>query len=88
MSEGTITDFKRDRGFGFIRTAGGDVFVHASSLDFEPRVGQRVRFHTQQDKDGRTSAVAVELIVEPQLTDKESQIEAAWQAHQAETGHR
>jgi len=62
--EGTLTTWKDDKGFGFIKpTHGGpDVFVHVSSFANKrrrPVVNDHVEFASQPDTDGRLKATSV-----------------------------
>ena len=62
-------DWKRDKGFGFIRAASSSIFVHRSSCDgavldalASPNAGPlRVVYELAQDKEGRSVAVNVRL---------------------------
>jgi cold shock protein len=57
MMRGTVNRLKLDRGFGFIRSSGGeDVFFHRSSVtdgSFDTlREGQEVTFETENSPRG------------------------------------
>lgn len=66
MQNGTIRDWKDDKGFGFIRPdAGGkDVFLHISAVESatrRPIQGDTVTFATTTTADGKTRAANVRL---------------------------
>ena len=59
--EGTLAKWNDDRGFGFIAPAqgGSEVFVHVSTFPKDgqrPRVGERLSFEVETDKNGRKHA--------------------------------
>jgi uncharacterized membrane protein YsdA (DUF1294 family)/cold shock CspA family protein len=63
-TDGCITSWKDDKGFGFIRPddGGGEIFVHVSAFDIEgrrPMIGERVSFSIGKDRRGRRCAQAV-----------------------------
>lgn len=63
-SEGKLTKWNDDRGFGFITpTQGGpDVFVHISALPKDghrPTIGERVTFEIEVDREGKKRAAHV-----------------------------
>jgi cold shock CspA family protein len=56
---GTIRWFDKVKGYGFVtRDDGVDVFLHARSLPLNivPQSGERIRFMTQAQPDGRLRA--------------------------------
>jgi uncharacterized membrane protein YsdA (DUF1294 family)/cold shock CspA family protein len=64
--QGTLVTWKPDKGFGFIRPAGGgkDVFVHLrdfGGIARTPRVGDVIRFQRVNDGQGRYRAADVEV---------------------------
>jgi cold shock CspA family protein len=65
---GTISVWKSDRGFGFIRSAerSENTFFHISSVPFQSqqsiRVGLRCTFEMERLADGRERAKWVELV--------------------------
>ena len=66
MPKGTIRRLIADRGFGFIRTEGGeDLFFHRNQLegvDFNSlKEGEQVEFEVRQDPSGRPHAMRVGL---------------------------
>lgn len=60
MSNGTITKYFEDRGFGFIRTTDGDLFFHVTSASPDlgiPTPGQAVTFDVGSNRrTGRLQA--------------------------------
>jgi cold shock protein len=63
---GTVKWFNDKKGYGFItRQAGGDVFVHHSSIIAEGyrslAEGDRVEFEVRQDQKGQTAAEVKKL---------------------------
>nr|WP_317632023.1 cold-shock protein [uncultured Flavobacterium sp.] len=61
MQEGTIKFFNETKGFGFITSDNGDVFVHVSGLVDEVRENDRVTYDVEKGKKG-LSAVNVRLV--------------------------
>lgn len=67
MTTGTVKFFNNAKGFGFITPEGGtkDVFVHVSALERAGLQGladgQRVSFDLENDRQGRASAVNLQL---------------------------
>lgn len=67
MTTGTVKFFAAAKGYGFIAPegGGGDVFVHISAVeraglsDLQPE--QRVTFDLETGKNGKTSAVNLQL---------------------------
>ncbi len=53
--EGTVKFYNRVKGFGFITTEGGDIFVHATQVqEKEPlKDGQRVTFDVVDSQKGK-----------------------------------
>jgi cold shock CspA family protein len=69
-TNGKITKWNRDKGYGFITPSSGakQVFVHIDALrnrDLPPQMGQRVTFTLSQDNQGRPCAVDVARDGEP-----------------------
>jgi CspA family cold shock protein len=70
MTLGTVKWYNQTKGFGFIAPDDGekDVFVHVTSLEKSGLStileGQRVRFLTQEGREGRQSAEEISLIGE------------------------
>jgi CspA family cold shock protein len=68
MATGTVKWFNTTKGFGFIAPEGGgnDVFVHISAVERSGLTGladnQKVRYELKPGRDGRESAVDLELI--------------------------
>jgi cold shock CspA family protein len=63
-TNGKITKWNRDQGYGFITPGSGakQVFVHISALrnrNLQPQVGQLVTFTLSEDKQGRPCALDV-----------------------------
>jgi cold shock CspA family protein len=59
--EGTLKKWNEDRGFGFIAPVqgGSDVFIHISAFPVDgrrPRLGEKLTFEIEIDKDGRKRA--------------------------------
>ncbi|MCK0141624.1 cold-shock protein [Aliiroseovarius sp. F20344] len=67
MANGTVKWFNATKGFGFIapETGGKDVFVHISAVERSGLTGladdQKVTFDIEPGRDGRESAVNIEL---------------------------
>jgi len=67
MINGTVKFFNSTKGFGFISPDGGgkDAFVHTSALEragiSSLADGQKVTFDLEKGRDGRESAVNVQL---------------------------
>ena len=67
MATGTVKWFNTTKGYGFIAPddGGKDVFVHISAVQRSGLTGladnQKVSFELQTGRDGRTSAVNLEL---------------------------
>ena len=65
---GTVKWFNTTKGYGFIapEAGGNDVFVHISAVERSGLTGladnQKVRYDLQEGRDGRASAVDLELI--------------------------
>jgi len=68
MATGTVKWFNTTKGFGFIapETGGKDVFVHISAVERSGLTGladnQKVSFDVEAGRDGRESAVNLELL--------------------------
>ena len=68
MATGTVKWFNTTKGFGFIapEEGGKDVFVHISAVERSGLTGladnQKVSFELQAGRDGRESAVNIELL--------------------------
>jgi uncharacterized membrane protein YsdA (DUF1294 family)/cold shock CspA family protein len=64
---GELTKWFDDRGFGFIRRdSGGELYVHIKDIERtgqRPAAGDRVSFATAPGKNGRPSAVRVQIVV-------------------------
>ena len=67
MANGTVKWFNSQKGFGFIapESGGKDVFVHISSLEQSGMTSiaddQKVTFDVEAGRDGRESAVNLQL---------------------------
>ncbi|MCK0139171.1 MULTISPECIES: cold-shock protein [Aliiroseovarius] len=65
---GTVKWFNTTKGYGFIapEAGGNDVFVHISAVERSGLTGladnQKVRYDLQEGRDGRASAVDLELV--------------------------
>ena len=68
MVTGTVKWFNTTRGYGFIAPEGGskDVFVHISAVErsglTELKDNQKVSYELQSGRDGRESAINLELL--------------------------
>ena len=67
MANGTVKWFNTTKGFGFIapEDGGKDIFVHISAVERSGLTGladnQKVTFELESGRDGRESAVNIEL---------------------------
>jgi CspA family cold shock protein len=67
MANGTVKWFNSTKGFGFITPDGAsrDVFVHISSVERAGLTGltdnQKVSFDVERGRDGRESAINLQL---------------------------
>lgn len=67
MITGTVKFYNSTKGFGFItpETGGKDAFVHVSALERAGLSGladgQKVSYDLEQSRDGRESAVNIQL---------------------------
>ncbi len=66
MATGTVKWFNTTKGFGFIEVDGrNDVFVHISAVERSGLTGladgQKVSFELREGRDGRESAVDLEV---------------------------
>jgi CspA family cold shock protein len=67
MIQGTVKFFNTTKGFGFISpdTGGKDAFVHISALEragiSSLAEGQKVTYDLERGRDGRESAINVQL---------------------------
>lgn len=67
MISGTVKFYNSTKGFGFItpETGGKDAFVHVSALERAGisglADGQKVSYDLEQSRDGRESAVNIQL---------------------------
>ena len=67
MANGTVKWFNTTKGYGFIapETGGKDVFVHISAVERSGLTGladnQKVTYDIEAGRDGRESAVNLEL---------------------------
>ncbi len=50
--EGIVKFYNESKGFGFITTNDGDVFVHATGLLDQVKENDRVKFETKEGKKG------------------------------------
>ena len=68
MANGTVKWFNATKGFGFIEPSEGgkDVFVHISAVERSGLTGladnQKVTYDLESGRDGRESAVNLELV--------------------------
>ncbi|WP_224813743.1 cold-shock protein [Hasllibacter sp. MH4015] len=68
MANGTVKWFNSTKGFGFIapETGGKDVFVHISAVERSGLTGladnQKVTYDLEAGRDGRESAVNLQLV--------------------------
>ena len=68
MASGTVKWFNTTKGYGFIAPdeGGKDVFVHISAVERSGLTGladdQKVNYELQEGRDGRQSAVNLELV--------------------------
>ena len=68
MATGTVKWFNTTKGFGFIapETGGKDVFVHISAVERSGLTGladdQKVTYDLESGRDGRESAVNLQLV--------------------------
>jgi cold shock CspA family protein len=61
--KGSIRKWVDDRGFGFIKTPDGDLFLHVSKIiEGTPRYGADVEYKIDTGADKRTFAVAVKVL--------------------------
>ena len=97
-TQGTLTSWKPDKGFGFIRPLGGgvDVFVYIRDFGRIPRppmVGDSVTFQPMKGKDGRYRAADVRIagvaraqmraVLGQQLSDHPAPLSAVLPRHPA-----
>jgi len=68
MANGTVKWFNTTKGYGFIapESGGRDVFVHISGVERSGLTGladnQKVTYDLEKGRDGRESAVNIELV--------------------------
>lgn len=68
MANGTVKWFNTTKGYGFIapENGGKDIFVHISAVERSGLTGlsddQKVTFELEAGRDGRESAVNIEVI--------------------------
>lgn len=63
--QGKVKWFNNQKGFGFIETSDGDIFVHFSAIKSTEgfkslKEGEEVTFDTEKQDDGRIRAINVE----------------------------
>lgn len=61
MQTGTVKFYNDSKGYGFIKTSNGDVFVHSSGLIDQIKEDDEVQFEIEQGKKG-PNAVNVEVV--------------------------
>ncbi len=68
MATGTVKWFNATKGYGFIQPdeGGKDVFLHISAVERSniphPADGQKINYELEEDRQGRKSAVNLELM--------------------------
>ena len=68
MPTGTVKWFNAQKGYGFIQPdeGGKDVFLHISAVERSglnnPHDGQKLKYELEEDRQGRVSAGALELL--------------------------
>lgn len=65
VEQGRVKWFDTGRGFGFLRTPAGDLFVHINDVEgeFLPAKGDKVEYQRGTTRDGREIGRRVKIIM-------------------------